>query len=395
MRVDLLIALALAVSGCAHDRVAMKPKAPPVPIETPARDLAAAKAGTSAVPDAARVRSKDPRVIDLDIIRITASSPGGGEPTAIATVEEFKRANEAAKAGRTEEALGIYRSIVQQFPDSAYAPVSLFNSAAIYDGRGDPGQTIATLRQLVTSYPTSRESIDGHLYIAAVQAEHSQWNDALATLDGLLPRSNLTYTDRVEANARKGYVLVELRRYDDAETALAAAVDEWRKAPRIEDSYYIAMASYYRGEVAHRRFADAPLRLPDDQLFTDLEQKRVYAVTAYDAWKETLHFHHAYWATAAGYQMSQIFVELWQAIVTAPFPTKLEQSSRGRYITDVHERVREHLAKALEGHRMNVELAKAFGVDTDWSKGSERQAAKIMEMIAKDTSGDYVTPPNR
>ena len=29
--------------------------------------------------------------------------------------------------------------------------------------------------------------------------------------------------------------------------------------------------------------------------------------------RESLAFKHAYWATAAGYQMSQIFVELWEA----------------------------------------------------------------------------------
>jgi tetratricopeptide (TPR) repeat protein len=381
--------LVMLLIACGN-RVAITPKTPAVPVESPARDLAAAKTATPTGDHHAP--AKDPRVVDLDIIRITAN---GTDMTSVATADEFKKANEAAKAGRTDEALGIYRGIVQQFPESRFAPVSLFNIAAIFDGRGDPGQTIATLRQLVTSYPDARESIDGHLYIAAIQADHQQWADALATLEAVLPRANLTFADRLEALARKGYVLLELKRYDDADAALTAAIAEWRKAPHIDDPYYIAMAHYYRGEVAHRRFADAPIRLPDDQLIADLEQKRVYAVAAYDQWKEALRFHHAYWATASGYQMSQIFVELWQATVTAPYPEKVDAPSRARYITEVHERVREHLAKALEGHRMNVEMAKAFGVDTDWSKGSEQQAAKIMEMIAKDSSGDYLTPPNR
>jgi hypothetical protein len=41
---------------------------------------------------------------------------------------------------------------------------------------------------------------------------------------------------------------------------------------------------------------------------------------------------------------------------------------------------------------MNVELAKAFGVETSWSRGSEQKAAQIMEMLQKDTKGNYVTP---
>jgi tetratricopeptide (TPR) repeat protein len=370
-----------------------------LPPESPARDLATAKqAATQPGTTSDRhLAAKDPRVVDLDIIRITATSKGvSGEPdmTSVSTADEFRKANEAAKAGSAQKAIDLYRQIVHDFPESQYASVSLFNIAAIYDHRGDPAATIATLKELVDKYPQSRESIDGHLYIAALQADHQQFGEAEASLDALLVRANLTFADRLEALARKGYVEIELHRYDAAETAFQAAIVQWRNAPHIEDSYYIAMAHYYLGEVAHRRFAEAPLRLPQDQLFADLEAKRTFAVVAYDHWKETLRFHQAYWATAAGYQMSQIFLELWQATVTAPYPKKLGPDSQNRYVIEVHDRVREDLEKALEGHRMNVELAKAFGVDTTWSKGSEQQAARIIEMLAKDAGGQYVMPPN-
>ena len=43
---------------------------------------------------------------------------------------------------------------------------------------------------------------------------------------------------------------------------------------------------------------------------------------------------------------------------------------------------------------MNVELAKAFGVDTTWSKASAEKAAEVMELLARESSGQYVTPAN-
>jgi hypothetical protein len=43
---------------------------------------------------------------------------------------------------------------------------------------------------------------------------------------------------------------------------------------------------------------------------------------------------------------------------------------------------------------MNVELAKAYGVDTSWSKGSAQRAAQVMEMLAKDAKGNYERPAN-
>ena len=381
--------LVMIVSACGG-----RPATPTLPVRTPtvapAHDLAAVK--PSAPAD--HPEQKDPRVVDLDIIRISAkeTSPGTVEMEHVATADLFKQANEAAKSGATQQAISIYRRIVSEFPESQFAPVCLFNIAAIYDGQGDLPQTIATLRELVKAYPKARESIDGHLYIAALQADHEQFADANKTLDEVLARDNLTFAYRVEAFARKGYSLLELKQYDDADKALQQAVAQWRAANHIDDPYYIAMASYYRGELAHRKFLEAPVRLPDDQEVADLEQKRVLAVQAYDFWKEALGYRQAYWATASGYQMSQIFVELWQATVEAPFPKKLDSSTRPKYITDVHDRVREHLEKALEGHRMNVELAKAYGVDTTWSQGSEQAAVKIMQMLADDSAGHYVTP---
>ena len=388
------LVLFITVTACGGR--ATQPTLPQSPAVVPASDLAAAKRTPRAdTADAAHLAAKDPRVVDLDIIRIraTSSGPGGDkEMTSVASADLFRDAGEAVKAGRTQEAITRYRQLVAEFPDSIYAPVALFNIAAIFDQQGNMPDTIATLRELVKTYPDAHESIEGHLFIAALQADHQQYADASKTLDEVLARQNLTFADRIEAHARKGYVELEQTHYDASDAELTAAIAEWRKAPHIEDPYYIAMAHYYLGELAHKKFADAPVRLPDDQLLADLEVKRVLAVQAYDRWKDALHFKHAYWATASGYQMSQIFVELWQVTVTAPYPTRLAPADRAKYITDVHQRVREHLAKALEGHRMNVELAKAYGVDTAWSKGSEQQAVKVMQMLARDSAGDYVTP---
>jgi predicted negative regulator of RcsB-dependent stress response len=373
------------------------PQAPAVPeAMTPAHDLAGAR---SEAPPPDRhgdpgLTEKGPRVVDLDILRITAHAAPGGEPelTAVASADLFKQAGEAAKAGRPRDAIATYRQLVAEFPESQFAPVALFNIAALDDIQGDLTATLTALEELVARYPATRESIDGHLYIAALQADHARWADAAKTLAAILARTSLTFVDRIEAFARKGYVELELGQLDAAEASLSAAVAEWRKAPRIDDPYYIAMAHYYRGELMHRRFAAAQVRGGDDEMIADLDAKRALAGMAYDRWRESLRFHQAYWATAAGYQMSQIFVELWEAHVRAPYPHRVEAATRPTYVADVHLRVRRDLEKALEGHRMNVELARAFGVETPWSKGSERQAVAIMELLAQDAAGRYVAP---
>jgi tetratricopeptide (TPR) repeat protein len=392
MRYLALVLVFAACGGTTH-----RPTLSPTSV-TPARDLDTAR--NRAVKDpqpSGQLEARDPRVVDLDIIRITAHAPGpGGDPelTSVASADLFKQANDAAKAGRQREAIASYRQLITEFPESQYAPVSLFNIAAVYDAQADLTATLTTLEELIAAYPASRESIDGQLYMAALQADHQLWPSAAATLDAALARTNLTFADRIEAFARKGYVELEQRKYDQADASLAAAVAAWRQAPRIDDPYYIAMAHYYRGELMHKKFLEAPVRIGDDEMVADLDAKRALAVKAYDRWRDSLGFKHAYWATASGYQMSQIFVELWEAHVKAPYPHRVALATRPSYVADVHTRVRDDLAKALEGHRMNVELAKAYGVDTQWSKGSEQQAVTIMELLAKDTAGSYVTPAN-
>ena len=78
--------------------------------------------------------AKDPRVVDLDIIRITASTRGVGgevETEHVATADLFKQATTRRRPRRPQRAIALYRRIVAEFPESQYAPVSLFNIAAI------------------------------------------------------------------------------------------------------------------------------------------------------------------------------------------------------------------------------------------------------------------------
>jgi hypothetical protein len=158
----------------------------------------------------------------------------------------------------------------------------------------------------------------------------------------------------------------------------------WRKAQNIEDPYYVAMAAFYLGEVSARRFADQKVRSADEELSADMRTKRELLLDAYDHWKEALTFKNAYWATAAGYQMSQIFYDYWKAAVGAPFPDGMSADARPLYVEEVHARVKENLEKALDGHNANVGLADAYGVKTSWSEASKQRAIELMQLLDQE-----------
>jgi tetratricopeptide (TPR) repeat protein len=390
---SLCVALLTASCGGSHR----------APLASPRIDLGDAKPTTKSPVAEGPVKrtgtlgatTADPKVIDLDTIRIQVVRKGpGGEPdmTAVATTDLFNQAVDASKNNDGNRALGLFRQLVIEFPDSNFAPLSLFNVAAIFDGRGDLNMTLATLAELNEKYPHARKSVEGHLYMVALLAEHDRFAEALTAVDTLLARDNLTYADHVEAYARKGYVQIELGQLDTADATFEKAISAWKQIPNLDDVYFIAMAFYYRGELVHRKFNQLPVRLPDTQLRKDLDAKEALASAAYDKWKSGLGFRHAYWATASGYQMSQIFVEFWRATVTAPYPTTMDVKARDHYVKEVHARVRAHLEKALEGHQMNVELANAYGVETMWSKASKERATEILTILGNEDRGTFVRP---
>ncbi|MCB9570928.1 MAG: tetratricopeptide repeat protein [Kofleriaceae bacterium] len=398
MRRGLVLSL-LLVAGCPASRARPAAPATPSPAARPGDDLGhdgiEPAAGGDTTPGDHRLADGGPRqVVDLDVIHMDVVGTEGGEPSIEASRPGplLDQGNDEFGAGRYPAAITWYRKLVTDFPDSALAPAALYNVALAQERQDDVDAAVATYLELGRTFPTAAESLEGLLRAAALQAEHRRWGDAVATLDQVLARDDLSREVRLEAQARKGYAQLELDHLDEAEATLAQAVATWRRANRIEDPYYVAMAHFYLGEIDLRRFQTSPLRSADDQLAADMEAKRLLVMSAYGHWKDALGHHQAYWATAAGYQMSQIFYEYWKVGVRAPYPDGLDPAGRHDYVVEVHARLRENLTKALEGHQANVELAGAYGVTTSWSDGSKIRATEILGVLDREARGELVSP---
>jgi TolA-binding protein len=360
----------------------------------PATDLAGATPASpsdDATPGSRPGTAGGSKHYDLEEIRLTAGP--GGDVTATAPSQLLDQAKAALDAGKPMDAIALFRRLAADFPASRLAPSALFNVAVVYESLGDVNAAIAAYRDTVTAFPSGRESLDAHLRAASLEAERKDWKGSERTLREIVARTDLSYPDKIEVQARLGYVLLEQTRPDDARVALEAAIAAWRKATRVDDRYYIAMAHYYLGELAHREFGKILLRSPDTMLKADLVAKEQLAARAYDRWRNALEMKDPYWSLAAGYRMSHVFMELWITAVRAPYPDGLDPAARGYYEVEVHDRVRRHLHTALEGHEMNVKLAAAYGVTNDWSDASRVRVAEIAGILARETRGEIVVPP--
>lgn len=392
-----LAALLLVLAACGGPARPQAPR-PPEPTDastqrTPDRDLAAATPADPVAGDgdpAARPGTGAGKRYDLEEIKLVVSrGPGGDERIdAVAPSTLLDQGRAALDAGKPREAISIFRRLAAEFPTSRLAPAALYYIGMVLEGLGDVPAAIDAYREVVAAYPTGPESLEAHLRIAGLAAERKDFATADATLVEVLARTDLAAADRLEAQARRGYVLIELGRVADAEVILKAAVATWTRANTIDDHYYIAMAHYYLGELRHREMTAIALRSALVDLKADLVAKENLAAAAYDAWKRALEVQDPYWALAAGYRMSHIFFELWQVAVTSPFPDGLEPAARTYYTVEVHDRVRRHLATAFEGHQMNVRLAEAYGVGNAWSEASKTRALQIAAILAREGRGE-------
>ena len=356
--------------------------------------------GASSNPTTPATEGVGENVHHLDPIRIRVVGKNDkGEPELIAFDARglLDEGNEALSSGQLSVALARYRALIQEFPRSELVTPALYNVGLVFERMRKFDQAIKAYRKVIAHDAKSRDAVDGHVRIGAVLGQKRRFAEAAKEFERMLDRTDLRPNDRVEGMARLGWVLLEQKLYARAEAVLKEARDYYRRTSSSVDfdtNYFGAMAGYYLGQIPHRQAMAVPLRVVagHKQLERDIDQKVGLLLTAYDRYHETVKVYNAYWSTAAGYQMSQMYKEFWDAIVLAALPPHLTPAQAKRYTAELHRRGMMFLKKALEGHGQNIELAKAFKTTTEWSEASRVRANEITAILARETSGEFVKP---
>jgi tetratricopeptide (TPR) repeat protein len=328
------------------------------------------------------------RSVELEPMRVEVARDGkGGTRVAVYDARElFDRAGAALDADRHDQALALYDRLVSSFPDSHLVAPALFNAGLALEGMGDLNAAVERYLEVARRARATRYGLDAHIRAGAVMAEQSRWSEALTVFDELAARSDLAAADRIEIRARRGYVMVESGRFDEAERALDAALELDQAGTResMATRYFLAMAQYYLGEVARRKAEAVRLDLPEDQLQRDLEAKAKLVLVAQRRFEDAIRRADLYWATAAGYQLGSMQEDMWRALASAPVPDRLRAREAAIYTTEVRALARAHLDKARAAHAMNVRVADHHRTETPWSASSRRRIPEIDELLARE-----------
>jgi len=346
-------------------------------------------ANRNARPDGPASQSAAVQSIEMEDLHITVGKGGkSGEEDFVAydAPTLFREADALFEADKFADAAQSYEKLVVEFSDSPWAPPALFNAALSYEALGRFTDASDRYKRLLAVYPTSKHAKDSALRQAACLAEESRWVQSAEALALVEKREDLNLGERVETMARHGLALFELKDHSgaDAKFLQTLAVHEARKeAEPLPSNFFVAMSQFYVAHIAHQRFRDLPLRLPQKQLASDLDSKAKMFLLANTKYVETIKLKNATWATAAGYHVGTLYRELYDAMLAAPVPTDVARGdSRVVYDLLLREQLRHLLTKGKDVLQSNVKMAERIGVKNGWIERSTEQLSEIDKLIA-------------
>jgi tetratricopeptide (TPR) repeat protein len=351
-----LVALAIA-TGCAH--------APPGPPE---------------------------RKIVMEPMRFEAKPSGAVEAVDAASL--FEAAGARFGAREFDAAAATYDRVVAEFPDSRYLLPALYNAGLALEGRGDRDGAARRYQQLIARAEggacdggarCAADLLDAYFRLGAVYVELERWQPVVELFGRVIERRDLTLSDRVEAMARRGEAQLQLGDLTAAERTFRDALALHRASEtveRLDTDFFLGMAAYYLGEVAHRQFRALPVRLPEKQLAADLEAKAQLLLLAQARFFDAIRVNNVEWATAAGFQIGSLYRELYDDLVGAPTPPGVAGEAKDVYLEEVKKKVRTLLQKAISIHEQNVLMAERNGVKNEWVRRSNEQMAQLRALLA-------------
>lgn len=298
----------------------------------------------------------------------------------------FSEGGEHLDGDRYADAAASYDRLVKNFPDSPFVPPALYNAALSYEGLGRFNDAAERYRRILDEHSESKQVKDALFRLGACYAETGRWVASSEIYSQAVRRSDLTLTDRIEATTRLGLAHVELNDLAVAEQHFSQSVEQWkshREAERLESDFFLAMSHFYLAHIAHKRFRDLPVRLPQQQLERDIEAKARAFLDAQTKYVEAIKVKNPSWATASGYHVGTLYRELYDALAKAPLPPELNTADR-RVVYDLllRDKLRVLLEKAKDILEKNVSMAERVGVKNGWVERSTEQLQEVARLLA-------------
>lgn len=297
-------------------------------------------------------------------------------------------------------AIGLYRRIIQYFPNHPYHYAAFYNLGLSYEYSKQWTLAVETYQSFVKHFPNKKADVRHALFrTAACYEELLRWEDAFSVYDALLLQ-DLNHEDRVDALAAGGRAKFRLKQYAQARPLLRLAVmlenqhrassppknQKFREAP--------AMAQYYLARIHDLQFRARTFSTNPEQMKQDLEYKSQQLLQAQQLYFDTIPLRHADWSLAALYRIGEMYEQMYQDIMKAPIPQDLKPDEVPVYIQALRMKIKVLLDKSLLTYQHNLRLAQRIGIaDSQWYVLTHQRFQALLDFTVRHFGGPATTRP--
>lgn len=334
-----------------------------------------------------------------------SSTPSPAATTPAATSSEdpsawLRDAEAALEAEQPARAAALFARYLGHDPSSERSRQAYGGLARAHEQLGDFEAAIRAYDGFLHHFPSDPDRPTMLAQRGACEAEIGQWERSAASFAAMLEAGGegMLAADRVMALARRGFALYQLERFDEADATLAEAdaiytTTTEAKHERFGDTYFVAMARFYRAAILHVRFRALEIRLPEAQMQLDFQAKLTLLEQAQDAYNDVIRARHVFWVSAAGYQLGSLFEEFYDALMYAPVPEWLDEQQRRTYYEELEQELRPVVDKAIWVFERNLEAARKLGYDNEFVALSEQQLERLQTvLLGRDARLGQPTP---
>lgn len=242
--------------------------------------------------------------------------------------------------------------------------------------------------------------------ITSALYELDRYEEALAHLEPLLDRADLSLTDRIRTRTWVGVCRLEMGDWQEAEMDFRRAVFLYQREKETErvDVYFPAQAQFFLGEVYRLHYEAIAIEQTDDveRLSETFEEKAQLLLSAQGHYVRAVRFGHPHWATAAGQRIGGLYERLHDEMLEAPIPSSLTPAQRELYREELRAKVRILVRKAIAAYERTLTVAERLGLDTAFVEETRRSLRRMEELLlegegsgAPDPADEAGSPSSR
>ncbi len=309
--------------------------------------------------------------------------------------ELFAAGSSLYAAEQFKQAARHFGRIADFWPQSRHRRVSLYNAGLCHEKLKEWEEAYIRFSELSDPQRGTGDALDAAFRVAETLYHLERFDDAVALLDVIANRSDLSINKRIEAQVQKGVCQLEAGRSQEAEHTLRRSLtlyQELEDKDQVED-YFPAQAQFFLGEIYRQHYQSIELD-PEkgiDQLAKDLEYKAELLLSAQGHYLRSIRLGNGYWATASGSQIGGLYENLYDHMINSPAPKELSSEEAEVYRQEVRKKIRVLITKAITVYERTLEAAERIGAASPFVDKTKESLRKMKELLLADAKAEEET----